>query len=167
MLETRAELGILTGTCNIIFSRLSLHCWLLLCMESVHKKPVETNICFVDRKRQPPMGGLISNFANKHCLQIYCLHQGFQPFQNHDPLSNLKPLIYTYQGFIHGVVGGALAPPAPSSAPLEKPLTQRMKRCDLVLAPFKNLPIPDCPRACKSCMKHCIRLVSVSNRKYQ
>ena len=32
------------------------------------------------------------------------------------------------QGFIQGVVGGALAP-------LEKPLTQRMKRCDLVPAP--------------------------------
>ena len=42
------------------------------------------------------------------------------------------------QGFIQGVVGGALAP-------LEKPLTQRMKRCDLVPAPFKNLHIPDCP----------------------
>ena len=46
---------------------------------------------------------------------------------------------------IQGVVGGALAPPAPSSAPLEKPLTQRMKRCDLVPAPFKNLHIPDFP----------------------
>ena len=49
------------------------------------------------------------------------------------------------QGFIQGVVGGALVPRAPSSAPLEKPLTQRMKRCDLVPAPFKNLHIPDCP----------------------
>ena len=50
------------------------------------------------------------------------------------------------QGFIQGVVGGALAPPMLLQvSPLEKPLTQRMKRCDLVPAPFKNLHIPDCP----------------------
>ena len=48
------------------------------------------------------------------------------------------------QGLIQGVVGGALAPPCPSSAPLENHI-QRMKRCDIVPAPFKNLHITDCP----------------------
>ena len=54
-------------------------------------------------------------------------------------------IIYEQQGFIQGVVGGALAPPCSFKCPLEKTLTQRMKRCDLVPAPFKNLHIPDCP----------------------
>ena len=59
---------------------------------------------------------------------------------------NILKTMTVLTGFHTGGGRGCTCPPPCSfKCPPRKPLTQRMKRCDLVPAPFKNLHIPDFP----------------------
>ena len=66
-----------------------------------------------------------SKEISTHCSNLVTLtvHSNNKEFTIRSPL--VKEELYCDQGFIQGLVGGALVPPPSSAPPLEKPLTQR------------------------------------------